>query len=109
MTIRQIEKSFIAELTPLYGFDEARSIAWLAISFICGLNRIQYLGAKEYELSLKDETSLFSYLDQLKAGKPLQYVLGQTEFYGLLFKVKSICLDTKAGNRRIGGLDHQRS
>lgn len=92
MTIRQLEKSFIAELIPLYGFDEARNIAWLAISYICGLNRIQYLGAKEFELSLQDEACLLRYLEQLKAGTPLQYVLGETEFYGLPFKVTSSVL-----------------
>lgn len=87
MTIRELEKSFIAELTSLYNFEEARNIAWLAISHECRLNRIKYLGAKEDELSYQDQTSLLGKLEELKSGKPLQYVLGETEFYGLPFKV----------------------
>ena len=87
MTIRLLEKAFIDQLTSLYNFEEARNLAWLSISFVCRLNRMQYLAAKQDVLSPLDETSLSMILEDLMTGKPLQYILGETEFYGLTFKV----------------------
>ena len=47
--------------------------------------------AVEPEISLTDDQwkYLNDLLDELKTGKPLQYVLGETEFYGLKFKVNT--------------------
>ena len=87
MRIRDLEKAFTTELTILYDFEEARNIAWLAVSSVCQMSRIEYLGAKHDELSSADEILLLRYLVELKTGKPLQYVLGETEFFGLPFKV----------------------
>lgn len=92
MTIRQLEKAFIDQLTSLYTFEEARNLAWLSISYVCRLDRTQYLAAKQNELSSRDETSLLLILEDLATGKPLQYVLGETEFYGLTFKVNPAVL-----------------
>lgn len=87
MTIGEIEKTFTEQLSALYGKDEARSLSWLSINHICKINRIDFLSRKNETLSLPDETSLLQILEELKTGKPLQYVLGETEFYGLPFKV----------------------
>jgi release factor glutamine methyltransferase len=92
MTIRQLEKAFIDQLTSLYHFEEARNLTWLSISFVCRLDRMQYLAAKQDELSSQDETSLLIILEDLMTGKPLQYILGETEFYGLTFKVNPAVL-----------------
>jgi release factor glutamine methyltransferase len=92
MTIRRLEKDFIDQLTQLYNFEEARNLAWLSIGFVCRLNRMEYLDAKQDELSADQETSLLSILNDLKTGKPLQYILGETDFYGLTFKVNPAVL-----------------
>ena len=92
MTLREVEKLYIDTLSKLYGMDEAKSLAWLAISFVCGLNRSDYLSRKNEKVSLLNETSAFKILEELKSGKPLQYVLGETEFYDLTFKVNSSVL-----------------
>ena len=87
MTIRELEKSFIDQLSASYGFEEAHSLAWLSISHVCRLSRTQYLNAKQNAPSMTEEALLLKVLEELKTGKPLQYVLGETEFYGLPFKV----------------------
>lgn len=92
MTIRRLEKTFIDELTPVYNFEEARNLAWLSISHVCRFDRMQYLAAKENEVSPQDETSLLLILEDLATGKPLQYILGETEFYGLTFRVNPAVL-----------------
>ena len=87
MTISGIERTFIKELREVYRQDEAISLAWLSISFICKTDRTKYLSIKKEEVSVDDSDYLFQILEELKTGRPLQYVLGETEFYGLTFKV----------------------
>lgn len=87
MTISGIERTFIKELREVYGQDEARSLVWLSISFICKVDRSGYLSIKNEEVSGDDSASLLQILEELKTGRPLQYILGETEFYGLIFKV----------------------
>lgn len=87
MTIASIEKIFTGDLTGMYGVEEASSIAWLAIGFICKINRTQYLNAKRQDLSDQEQLIFQKILLDLKKGVPVQYVLGETEFYGSVFKV----------------------
>jgi len=89
MTIASIEKVFIEDLTALYDAREAGSIAWLVIGFVCKINRSQYLKNKHDALSEKQLAVFYTILSELKKGMPVQYVLEETEFYGLVFKVNS--------------------
>ncbi|SKB34362.1 peptide chain release factor N(5)-glutamine methyltransferase [Daejeonella lutea] len=92
MTIASIEKIFIEDLTGLYGPEEAGSIAWLVIGFVCKINRTQYLNNKNDDLSGREVTTFHRILSDLKKGVPVQYLLGETEFYGSIFKVNSSVL-----------------
>ena len=92
MTLAQLENDFVEQLLPLYGIDEAKSLAWLTINHVSKIDRSQYLLQKQEVLSLEKQTSLYQILNELKIGKPLQYILGQTEFYGLPFIVNSSVL-----------------
>ncbi len=87
MTIASIEKIFREDLTGMYGVEEASSIAWLVIGFVCKINRTQYLNAKHQDLSEQEQLTFQKMLLDLKKGVPVQYVLGETEFYGSVFKV----------------------
>ncbi len=92
MTIASIEKVFIEDLTGLYGPEEAGSIAWLVIGFVCKINRSQYLNNKNEDLNEKELATFYRILRDLKTGIPVQYVIGETEFYGSVFKVNSSVL-----------------
>ena len=87
MTVASIEKVFIEDLQGMYGPDEAGSIAWLVIGFVCKINRSQFLTNKNSELSNDELAILYNLLTELKKGIPVQYALGETEFYGSVFKV----------------------
>ncbi|MES3018929.1 MAG: peptide chain release factor N(5)-glutamine methyltransferase [Bacteroidota bacterium] len=87
MTIASIEKVFVEDLTSLYGAEEAGSIAWLVIGFVCKINRSQYLNNKYDDLSSEELAIFYNMLSELKKGVPVQYLLGETEFYGSVFKV----------------------
>ncbi len=87
MTIASVEKLFIEELKSLYGRDEAGSIAWLVIEFVCKISRSQFLNNKNNELNEEELSAFYRLLSDLKRGIPVQYVLGETEFYSSVFKV----------------------
>ena len=87
MTFIEAEIKFIDGLSTIYGSEEARSLSWLSISFVCKLERAKYLSIKHEEINADDTEQLFKIHTQLIQGIPLQYILGETEFYDLTFKV----------------------
>jgi release factor glutamine methyltransferase len=87
MTFREAERIFTDRLNPVYDRREAASLAWLSISHICKIERAEYLNLKDTEIPADKYESLLNILGELETGKPLQYVIGETEFYGLTFKV----------------------
>jgi release factor glutamine methyltransferase len=87
MTFIEAERKFIDGLSTIYGAEEARSLTWLSISFVCKLDRAKYLSIRQEEINPDDTEHLFKIHEQLIQSIPLQYILGETEFYDLTFKV----------------------
>lgn len=92
MTIAEIEEIFLEQMPGFYEKDEIRSIAALAVQHVCGVTKSYYLLHKHSDLTLFQETALIRVLDELRFGKPLQYVLGEVDFYGLRFQVNPAVL-----------------
>ncbi|WP_291402215.1 peptide chain release factor N(5)-glutamine methyltransferase [Daejeonella sp.] len=87
MTFIQLEKEFIDALSTIYDSQEAKSLTWLSINAASKLERAKYLSMRDEEIPAADLEKLLEILEQLKIGLPLQYILGETEFYDLKFKV----------------------
>jgi release factor glutamine methyltransferase len=87
MTYAEAEKNYILNLSLLYNEEEAKALALYALQHVCDISKAQLLLNKQNKLSLQDEASLEIILFELKSGRPIQYVIGETEFYGLRFKV----------------------
>ena len=85
MTRRGTIDTLAARLTGLYDAREARSIALAAIAELSGLTPSALLTDPEAELVVE---GLAEAEAQLLAGRPLQYVVGHTEFYGRRFAVR---------------------
>ena len=92
MTFIEAERKFIDGLSNIYGPDEARSLTWLSISFVCKLERAKYLSVRQEEINSDDTEQLFKIHQKLIQGIPLQYILGETEFYDLIVKVNQSVL-----------------
>lgn len=87
LTIRNLINEMTVTLQPLYDSREAAAVAsW----YVCAK-----LGLERYELALRGNEALDELLmadiqqdmAKLEQGCPVQYVLGETEFYGLPFNV----------------------
>lgn len=85
MTRRETVDRLTARLAPLYGEREARAIARSAVAELAEIPLSALLTDPGAELAVE---GLAEAEAQLAAGKPLQYVVGHTEFYGRRFAVR---------------------
>ncbi len=92
MKLKELKEKFRVNLAPLYDENEATAIFLLVVEHYLKLNRSGYSLKKEQELTEKNIELFQLTLNQLKTGKPIQYVLGETLFYGLPFKVSEAVL-----------------
>jgi len=92
MTLAEVEKLYLNELIPLYETDEAKSILYYAVEHICGFSKADFMLNKKKALSPRQQTSIQLMLDELKTGRPVQYIIGETEFYGCRIRVNPAVL-----------------
>ena len=87
MKIKQYRTQFIKELSSLYDAYEAESFFYLILENKHKLRQIDL--ALNHELAFSDaELAVWNaFLNQLKKEVPIQYLLGETNFYGLNFEV----------------------
>lgn len=87
MKYKELKALFVNELTELYDEQESSGLFLITIQKLSGYNRIQYY---EQQQSVVEQVLLDHFLEilqDLKLGKPIQYILQETNFYGLRFKV----------------------
>lgn len=87
MVIKNYKNRFLQALSSLYDEKEVESFFYLTLEKLHQKKRIDL--ALQPDLSM-DETQLSQWetvLAELKNYKPIQYILGETEFYGLTFLV----------------------
>ncbi|MCB9315857.1 MAG: peptide chain release factor N(5)-glutamine methyltransferase [Lewinellaceae bacterium] len=75
-------EQLIAELTPRYGAGEARSIARIVFEDV-----FETRNPSNVQLNADQEKRFLDIRDRLISGEPLQYILGQADFFGLKFNV----------------------
>lgn len=85
MTRRGLVKHIAERLAPLYGGREASSIASVAAEYLCGFSRREMIADPEREVWLPENFE--DVVSQLENFRPVQYVVGRTEFCGREFCV----------------------
>ena len=80
------------DLSSLYPENEINTLIFRMIQSVTGFTKVDYLLHKNSDLSPENRNRLTVMLKQLAKGEPLQYVLGETEFYGLTFNVSPAAL-----------------
>jgi release factor glutamine methyltransferase len=80
-------KTLCNDLQTVYSSSEAQSLARILVERISGVNAHSALADKNIMLTDKQMSQMQFYLSQLKLQKPIQYILGTTEFFGIEMKV----------------------
>ncbi|HVS91651.1 MAG TPA: peptide chain release factor N(5)-glutamine methyltransferase [Mucilaginibacter sp.] len=86
-SLKDVSQTFRQDLTNLYDVNETDSLFRMAIEEVTGFSSSKIKAFPELELSESQVKAIQKILTELKTGKPIQYILGHTEFYGLTFKV----------------------
>ena len=87
MRLKDIQNLFHKELDAIYGKEEVDSFFYLLTDEFFGMQRLAFSLQPEFVITKEEEQPLFEALSKLKLEQPIQYILGTTEFFGLLFKV----------------------
>jgi release factor glutamine methyltransferase len=87
MTISEFKKYFKTELSGAYSESEITFLCSIFIQKIIGFDSFHQRRLSHQELLIDDEEQLVNALSELKTGKPYQQILGETEFYGMVFLV----------------------
>ncbi|GMN09129.1 peptide chain release factor N(5)-glutamine methyltransferase [Croceitalea sp. MTPC9] len=87
MQLQEIKNIFHIELDALYPREEIDAFFYSMLEFYLGLERFVLVMQPNYTISKEDEQLFFEGLTKLKEQKPLQYILGETQFMDLTLKV----------------------
>jgi release factor glutamine methyltransferase len=86
ITIKDVFEDY-KQLNNVYDLNEIEALTLLTVSHITQLSKASIKAFPERELPANQSAQLTNILTELQTGKPIQYILGDTEFYGLPFKV----------------------
>jgi release factor glutamine methyltransferase len=87
MLLKNYKTILLQDLSTLYDFQEIESFFYLLLESYEGKKRIDLALNPELELDEKQLIKWENALTDLKNQKPIQYIIGSTEFYGLPFLV----------------------
>ena len=87
MKITQYRPYFINQVAPFFDKEEAESFFYLIIENFRNLKRVDLVMQPDLFFSEPELIQLEQVIAELKLQKPIQYILGTTEFYGLQFQV----------------------
>jgi len=80
--------SYIKEqLRDYYPESEIKSFYYLIMKSVCRLDKQSVLLGKDTQISPDEKRFIEKIIEDLKKFRPIQYILGETEFYGYKFKV----------------------
>jgi len=86
-TIKDISGYVSGELNALYPPEEIKALVNIISTSVSSRKGIYLKAFPEAVLSVKARTEVVSITSKLKQGVPIQYILGETEFYNCIIKV----------------------
>ena len=89
MKLKELHTKFHKELDAIYGNNEVQSFFYLLTDFHLNFKRIDVTLQPDFEINPEALEHFMNAMSRLKTYEPIQYIIGQTEFYGLPFKVNS--------------------
>jgi len=87
MNSKVILQGIVDKLAVVSGADEALAIAYLLLEHITGVTRADMMANRPLEWTDENRASVDALTQRLQTGEPVQYVLGEADFYGYRFIV----------------------
>jgi release factor glutamine methyltransferase len=87
MLLKNYKTTFLKKLSSLYDEQEIDSFFYIILDKLHGLKRIDLALNPSNVMDGNHLKKWNSIVSDLKVNKPIQYILGETEFYGLRFEV----------------------
>jgi release factor glutamine methyltransferase len=88
-TIKDIRIYLIKELGKIYPEPEINALVTIIIRSVFGISELKRLAMPEFPVTGRQQQKIINICRELKDGKPVQYVLGETNFYNCTIKVNS--------------------
>ena len=85
--VRDCRHYYTSELENIYGSDEANALIIILLEHYFGIDRVKIALEPELRLSESEMLTLHFAVKELLKNKPIQYILGETEFCGMRFEV----------------------
>ena len=85
--MQSITNYILKQLQAFYPPEETSSFVRLILSAVCGLSYTQQICCKDKQISANEKKQIYTIVDRLSKMEPIQYILGETEFYSIPMKV----------------------
>ena len=87
MNIKNLKSHFFSELQTIQEESEIESFFFILTEYLLNLKRIDISLNPDFEVSETDLETWNTIISELKTEKPIQYITGETWFYGYRFEV----------------------
>ena len=87
MTLKGLQNHFLNGLHHLYPKEEVNSFFYLLAEYRLKLSRVKIALHPDVEIQKNDLDFFLNAFAELQQERPIQYIIGETEFYNLLFKI----------------------
>ena len=92
MLLREFRNDFRESLSSIYDSQEVDSFFYLILNNFYEMSRVDLALKPEFEIDEIEFQKWSIIIAELQLQKPIQYILGETEFFGLPFEVNSAVL-----------------
>jgi release factor glutamine methyltransferase len=92
MNSKVLFNELVKAITVDESIDEIQSIAYIILENMLVLSRTDIYMEREVTITSADDSAIKNIITRINNHEPLQYVFGETEFYGRKFKVNSSVL-----------------
>lgn len=87
LSLKEALEYFKLSLRTFYSEKELSSITYQIFKYLMGLSRLEIHTKTDVPLSKENQEKLNSTIEDLKKYKPIQYIIGEVEFYNIKLKV----------------------
>ncbi len=87
MNLITLKNNFKSRLFSTYSIEEIDSFFYISLEYKLNIKRVEYALNPNHTISKESQAYFKEVIEKLNTEIPIQYIIGETDFYGLKFKV----------------------